>query len=166
MRRVAAAFACLLVAGAALAADPVTVRSAWMRPALAGTETASAYLDIDSTIDAVLVGATSPAAERVDLVRVREIGNPASEETVAAIPVPAGRTTRLPFRGDHLRLVGMKRTAGTGDAVPVTLAFREANGRRFDVGVDLVVRGLLLQPQTAPDSRDAATPSGPVPAPR
>ncbi|MFO1316325.1 MAG: copper chaperone PCu(A)C [Burkholderiales bacterium] len=151
------AVAALGFAGAAAAADVVTLRNAWMRPAPAGAASARAYVDIDSTAAVTLVGAATPLARKVELVRVKVIDDPATEETVATMPVAAGATTRLAYRGDHLRLVGITRDAGNGDPAPLTLTFRDGKGRLVKATTSITVRGLLLPQQRPEASRDATT---------
>ena len=158
------AFACTAVANAA---ETVTLKSAWMRPAPAGTQPARAYVDIESAANLKLVGAATPAAARVQLVRVDRIDDPASEVVVREMEVPAGTTTRLAYRGDHLRFTGIKRDLANGDPVPLTLTFRDRAGKRIAATTNIVVRGLLLPQQTPAPSRDAAMapPAAPPPAP-
>ena len=160
----ALAAATLAGAGAAAAADVVTLRNAWMRPAPAGAASAQAYVDIDSAAALTLIGADTPFARKVELVRVRAGDDPPTEHAVASMAVPAGRTTRLAFRGDHLRFVGITRDAANGVEVPVTLTFRDGRGRLVKATTGVTVRGLLL-PQQRPDvSRDAATAAPPAAA--
>ena len=159
----ALAAATLAGAGAAAAADVVTLRNAWMRPAPAGAASAQAYVDIDSAAALTLIGADTPFARRVELVRVKA-GDPPTEHAVASMAVPAGGTTRLAFRGDHLRFVGITRDAANGVEVPVTLTFRDGRGRLVKATTGVTVRGLLL-PQQRPDvSRDATTTAPPAAA--
>jgi len=161
-----AAAAALAGAGAAAAADVVTLRNAWMRPAPAGAPSARAYVDIESTASLTLVGADTPVARKVELVRVKVLDDPASEEAVATMPVAAGKATRLAFRGDHLRLTGIARDTANGDAVPLTLTFRDAGGRLVKATTNVTVRGLLLPQQRPEASRDAtgAAPAAPAEA--
>jgi copper(I)-binding protein len=149
------ALAGLVVALAAHAAD-VALTNAWMRPAPAGAETARVYVDIESSKALDLVGATTPVARGARIVVVRQIDDPASEVIVKSLPVQAGTTTRLAYRGNHLRLTGVLRDIGNGDPVPLTLTFRDARGKQTRATTNVLVRGLLT-PQHMPDaSRDAA----------
>ncbi len=148
---------------AAQAAE-VTLRNAWMRPAPAQAETARVYVDIDSGATLELVGASTPVADNVEIVRVRRIGDPASEEVVKAFAVSAGKTTRLAYRGDHLRFKGILRDLANGDPVPLTLVFKAADGREVRATTNVVVRGLLLPRQMPEASRDSATPPPGPPA--
>lgn len=158
----------LTMAGLLHAAD-ITLKSAWMRPAPGGAETARAYVDIESSAALQLVGASTPVARRVEIVLVRQIGDPASEEVVASLPVPAGTTTRLAYRGSHLRLIEIAHDLANGTSVPLTLTFKDAAGREVRATTNVLVRGLLLPQQMVPSSRDAASeapvPSAPVAAP-
>ncbi|MCC7218360.1 MAG: copper chaperone PCu(A)C [Burkholderiales bacterium] len=157
----ALAFAALAGAGAAAAADVVALRNAWMRPAAAGAPSARAYVDIESAADLTLIEAATPVARRVEFVRVKVVGDPATEETVATMPVAAGKTTRLAFRGDHLRLTEITRDAGNGDPVPLTLTFRDGRGRLVKATTSVTVRGLLL-PQQRPEAARGATTDAPA----
>jgi copper(I)-binding protein len=155
------AIAVAAFAFATLAHGDVTLKNAWMRPAPSGADAARAYVDImsDKTLD--LVGASTPVARRVEIVRVRTIGDPSTEEVVKSFAVLGGTTTRLAYRGDHLRLVDVTRDVANGDPVPLTLTFKDASGRRIEASTEVLVRGLLL-PQQMPDAlRDAPPPRQP-----
>lgn len=139
-----------LVIGAALAttaaaaqAAEIAVRNAWMRPAAQGSAAARAYLDIESDVPVELVGAASPYAMQVEIVRTAVIGDPATESVVEAYPIAARSQARLAYRGDHLRLVMLLRTARNGEPVPATLVFKDPAGLRIEVPVAITVRGLL-----------------------
>jgi hypothetical protein len=145
------AFAVLvaLLAAAPLAAAEIALSSVWMRPVQAGAKSARAYVDIRSDADLTLVGATTPLAKRVVLVHVKTLDDPASERAVKSFPVTAGTPTRLAYRGDHLRLMDIRRDAVNGEEVPLTLSFTDAKGKRVEAATRIVVRGLM--PEPAPD---------------
>ena len=158
--RVLAAAALAVVTAAAAAADDVTLTTAWMRPAPAGASAARAYVDIGSATALDLVGASTPVAAQVVLVRVPRLDDPASEEVVPSLTVPAGKVTRLAYRGDHLRLVDVKQDLANGTPVPLTLVFRDAQGRESRAATTITVRGLVLPqagvPESPPRAGDAA----------
>jgi copper(I)-binding protein len=171
MRTIRAAIvAAVLAFPASSFAVDVTLKSAWMRPAPAGAAAARAYVDIESRAALDLVGASTPVAKRVAIVHVQRIDDPASEEVVTAMPVHAGTTTRLAYRGDHLRFIDVNRDLANGTPVPLTLVFKDAAGREVRATTDVVVRGLLLPQHMPPASRDASSgapaPSAPEPAPK
>jgi len=158
MKRVLAA-ACALAAMStvAAAAPQVALHSAWMRPAPAGVGIARVYVDITSDESVTLVGASTPVARRVEIVRVKTVGEPSTERVVKKLAVPKGTTTRLAYLGDNLRLVDVTQTVSNGSPVPLTLKFIDAKGKRFEVGTDVVVRGILVMPSGA----DQAPPASP-----
>ena len=157
MKAVVRGLAAAALAGSALAAPAadLTLKNAWMRPAPVGAEAARAYVDIESRVTVDLVGATTPVARQVLLVHAPDPDDPAREEVVPAIPVLAGTTTRLAYRGDHLRLTGLTADVANGVPVPVTLVFRDADGREIRASTEVVVRGLLLPQHRSPESRGA-----------
>jgi hypothetical protein len=167
LRRCAAAsvVAVSLCASAADApAGSVTLKTGWLRPVAAGMAEAKVYVDITSETDLVLVGATTPVARKVELVDVTTQGEQSQAKVVAAIPVPGGTTTRLAYLGSHLRLVDVNKDLANGNAVPITLEFKSADGRQMTAQFDARVRGLLLpqqmpaldKPATEPATKDAA----------
>jgi len=161
----AAAF-CLMssaTGGVAYAADPVAanvvLKTAWLRPAAAGMAEAQAYVDIVSETDLELIGASTPFAKRVELVRVTMKNDVPQQEVVKSMPVPGGKTTRLAYRGSHLRLIEITTSFGNATKVPLTLAFKSPEGKDVSATIDAQVRGLLL-PQQMP----AALAQDPEPA--
>jgi len=153
-------------AGDATASD-VVLKTAWMRPAAAGMAEARVYVDIVSEAELVLVGASTPVARKVELVEVTTKGDQSEEKVVASMPVPAGKMTRLAYRGSHLRFVEITRDLGNGTTVPVTLAFKSPDGKEVTATFNAQVRGLLT-PQQLPAmvAKDPEiAPTAPAPAP-
>jgi len=145
-------------------AGEVTLKAAWLRPAAAGMGEAPAYVDIVSEADLELVGASTPVAKKVELVLVSLRNDPPEQKVVATLPVPAGQTTRLAYRGSHLRLVEITRSFGNGTSVPLTLAFKSKDGKDVSATIDAQVRG-LLQPQQMPALMMEPAPAPKAPAP-
>jgi copper(I)-binding protein len=172
LRRCAAALvlaASLVVSLLATAADTpasgVTLKTGWLRPAIAGTAEVKVYVDITSETDLVLVGATTPVARKVELVDVTSGGDPSEAKVVASMPVPGGQTTRLAYLGSHLRLVDINRDLANGNEVPITLAFKALDGRAMTAQFDAMVRGLLLPRQLQAPVRQDAEPAAKDAAP-
>ena len=141
--------ACAMTAACIAMADEVTLKAAWLRPAAAGMSEAQAYVDISSNANLELVGASTPFARKVELVLVSTTNVQPESKVVPSIAVPAGVTTRLAYRGSHLRLVEITKDLGNGTSVPLTLAFKSPDGRELTATIDAQVRGLLL-PQQLP----------------
>ena len=140
---------CVLMVATTAAAGDVTLKTAWMRPAGAGTE-AQIYVDIVSDTDLVLVGASTPVAKKIELIEVTIPGEPSDGKVVSSMPVPGGKMTRLAYRGSHLRLVEVTKDLGNGTLVPVTLAFKNPEGKTMTAKFEAQVRGLLPPPRTMP----------------
>ena len=143
-------------------AGPAELRNAWMRPAPAGAEAARAYVDIVSEDALELVGASTPLAQRVEIVVVAPSLDPASETVVATLPVAKG-TTRLAYRGSHLRLTGIRWDAANGQRIPLTLHLRDAAGAEAMASTDILVRGILTPRQVTAAERSAAEPASAAP---
>ena len=149
------AFALALVVSATSAFAEITLINAWMRPAPAGAEAARAYVDIKSDRTLDLVGARTPIAKRVAIVRVAKVGDESTEKVVKSLAVLGGTTTRLAYLGDHLRLIDVTRNVGNGDPVPLTLVFKDGAGKTVEAATEITVRGLLLPQQMTPRTQDA-----------
>ncbi len=160
------AAACALIAACGAWAAEVTLKTAWMRPAASGMAEAMVYVDIVSDANLDLIGASTPVARKVELVDVNLKTDPPESKVVASMPVAAGKTTRLAYRGSHLRLVAINKDLGNGASVPLTLMFKSADGTEVRASVDAQVRGLLT-PQQMPavvsrDPQPAAKESDPA----
>ena len=149
--------ALLLAPGTASAAE-ILLRNVWMRPAAAGSAAARVYVDIESDVAVDLVGAASPIAKKVEIVRIGTIGDPATERVVEAYPIAARSQARLAYRGDHLRFVTLTGNAFNGTPVDLTLTFRDAQGRKTEVSSAVLVRGLFATPPDAPATGGPAAP--------
>jgi copper(I)-binding protein len=161
----AVAAACVAAAGDPVGAS-IVLKTAWLRPAAAGMAEAQAYVDITSASDLVLVGASTPFAKKVELVEVTMKDDKPEAKVVASMPVPGGKTTRLAYRGSHLRLVDITRDFGNGTPVPLTLEFKSPDGKEMTASVNATVRGVLLpqqMPAVAPTADEPAA-NGAAPA--
>jgi copper(I)-binding protein len=119
----------LAVLFAATAAQAqVTIEKPWVRATAPGAKVGGGYLVIRNAGAAPerLVGASSPAAARVELhVHVRE-GDVMKMRQVRAFEVPAQGAFELKPGGAHLMFIDLKRPFKEGEAVPVTLQFEKA----------------------------------------
>ena len=126
----------LLVAGSAFA--QVQVEKPWARATAPGAQVAGAYMVIRNQGAAAdrLVGATSPAAARVELhVHIKE-GDVMKMRQVPAYDVPANGSFELKPGGAHLMFFNIARPFKEGDRIPVKLKFEKAGevSAEFHVG--------------------------------
>lgn len=87
-----------------------------------------------------LVGATSPAADSVEIVSATPVA-PAKPAAAAApppptIPIPPGAVTELARTGAHLVMKGLKARLTAYAMVPVTLRFERAGAVAIEVMIE------------------------------
>jgi len=131
----------LLVAALVLAATAhaqVTIERPWVRATPPGAKVGGGYLTIRNA-DAVadrLVGASSPAAARVELHEHVRDGEIMKMRQVHAFDVPAKDAFELKPGGGHLMFVELRQPFKEGGRVPVTLKFEKAGeiSAEFHVG--------------------------------
>ena len=110
----------------------------WTRATPPGAKVAAGYLSIRNSgqqPDRIL-GASSPAAERVELhIQVRN-GSVVKMREVQSVEVPPGRSRMLRPGSVHLMLVNLRKPLVRGQRVPLTLRFERAG----EVQVELEVQ--------------------------
>jgi len=119
-------FVALALASAAHA--QVTIEQPWLRASAPGAKVGGGYLTIRNPGAAAdrLVGASSPAAARVELhVHIKE-GEVMKMREVRAFDVPANGSFELKPGGAHLMLLEIKRPFKEGERVPLKLKFEKA----------------------------------------
>jgi copper(I)-binding protein len=125
----------LLAAGPALA--QVSVEDAWARATPPGAKLGAAYLSIRNGAAAAdrLVGASTPAADRVELHSTVREGDVARMRQVKAYDVPAGGRVELKPGGSHLMLVNLKAPLKEGEKLPISLKFEKAGELKAEIEV-------------------------------
>lgn len=119
----------LAFASVALAHDyqagPIKVGHPWARATAPGAAVGAGYMKITNSGDAPvqLVGATTPAAARVEVHTMSMDGGVMRMRPVPALTIPAQSTVELKAGGLHLMLIGLKKPLVVEDLVPLTLTF-------------------------------------------
>ncbi len=121
-----------------LAATPVKVEDPWTRATPPGAKVGAGYMKITSAAADRLVGASSPAAARVEMHVTEKKGDVLRMREVKAYDIPAGGSFELSPGGAHLMLVDIKTPFKEGAKIPLTLRFEKAG----EVKVELQVRAL------------------------
>jgi len=118
----------------------VQISDAWSRATPPGAKIAAGYLTIRNQGAAAdrLIGASSPAAARVEPHVTEKQGEVMRMREVKGYDVPAKGSYELRPGGAHLMLVDIKRPLKEGDKVPLVLRFQKAG----EVKVDLEVKAL------------------------
>lgn len=119
-------------------AETVRVTDAWVRANAPGVAKAAAYVTLvnGSARELRLVGAASPAAERVQLHRtVTADGQSRMEHQTGGVTIPADGERRFEPGGLHIMLMGLERGLEAGEALPLVLTFDDDAKRRVSVPV-------------------------------
>jgi periplasmic copper chaperone A len=129
---------CAALFAATAAHGQVTIDQPWVRATAPGARVGGGYLVIRNAGAAAdrLVGASSPAAARVELhVHIRE-GDIMRMRQVPAFEVPANGSFELKPGGAHLMFMEIRQPFKEGEKLPVILKFEKAGevSAEFPVG--------------------------------
>ncbi len=122
------AIAALLLMAAAPAFAQVAIDKPWARATAPGAKVAAGYMVVHNraAVPDKLVGASSPAAARVEThVHINEGGVMKMRE-VPGYDIPAGGSFELKPGGAHLMFMDIRRPFKEGEKVPVRLKFEKA----------------------------------------
>lgn len=121
----------------AWAQDGLEIRDAYVRSA--NPKTAAAFLVVENRggADCRLTGASSDAAEMVELhTHAEQDGVMKMQKVEGGIAIPAGGEHALARGGDHVMLMGLKKPLTDGDIVALTLDFGPCGTQQLDVTLD------------------------------
>lgn len=107
----------------------IVIGDPWARQTAPGQTTGGAFLTITNKGDVgdKLIGASSPAATRVELHSMSMAGGVMRMRPVTrGLDVPAGGTLMLSPEGYHIMFVGLKAVLTPGKMIPATLIFARA----------------------------------------
>ena len=128
----------------------VTVLDPWVRATVPNQKASGAFMRVQSTANARLVGVSTPAAGRAELHEMAMENNTMRMRQVDAIELPAGKPVNLASGGYHVMLFDLKRQLKEGETVPVTLVVQDAAKKSSSVTVEAQVRPLTyVAPQAA-----------------
>ncbi len=115
-----AAIACVCVLPAA-AAQPASVKDAWVRAPAPGQKVAGAYMEITGGAPLWLIAVASPVAARTELHSTTMEDGVMKMRPIEKLELPGGRPVKLAPGGLHIMLIDLKQTLKPGDRVPITL---------------------------------------------
>lgn len=134
----------LLLPGAALAhgfqKGDLSVRHPWTRATPPGAKVGVGYLEIRNAGKDPdrLIGASTPAAERVELHVLKREGEVVKMREAKELTVPARARLVLRPSSSHLMIVGLRKPFVKGERIPLTLLFERAG----ELQVELEVQAL------------------------
>jgi len=119
----------------------LTVSDAWARATVLGQTGSGVFLHLTSQEDAQLIGASSLAAERVEIHEMRVANGMMTMRRIETLPLPAGKTIALDHEF-HIMLIGLKQQLKVGQSVTLSLQWLDAQGTRHVTDVVAPVRAL------------------------
>jgi copper(I)-binding protein len=135
----------------AVSAVEIQVTNAWVRSALSGTATTDVYMDVRSTTEVRLTGASTPWADSVEIRAPGDDGAAAkTPPKIHVVPVPANQEVKLDAGGYHLALLGVVRDIAGGEWVPITLDFQDAGSVEHQIDIRAQARGNMFPPGPPP----------------
>jgi copper(I)-binding protein len=135
-------FICGLLALAFDAAAAVTATDAWVRGTVPAQKTTGAFVTLESSDAAKVVGVRSPAAKTAEIHLSEQRGGVMHMHAVDALALPAGKRVELKPGGYHVMLMGLTRPLAAGEQVPLTFTIEDPQGRRTQLEVRAEVRPL------------------------
>ncbi len=136
-----------MLCAAAVQAQTVTVRDAWIRGTVQGQSATGAFMELSAKSDVRLVAASSPVAKVTEVHNMRMENGVMRMFPVAGIDIPAGKSVKLASGGYHVMLMQLDKPLAPGDRVPLLLTFELADKKREAVELSVEVRDLKGQPK-------------------
>jgi copper(I)-binding protein len=129
-------------AAGALQAQTVDVQEAWARATVQGQKASGAFMKITAKEGTRLVGAISPVAGVVEVHEMKMEGDVMKMRAVAGLDLPAGQTVELKPGGYHVMLMDLKSALRPDQNIPVTLLFKNAQGKESRQELQVPVRAM------------------------
>lgn len=113
----------------------IAVKEVWARDSIGRTANAAVYMTIGSATADRLIGASTPAAKKTDLMTMDGGSGAMAMSYVDAIDIPADEPVSLNPKGLHIWLAGLNQPLKAGQSVPLTLKFEKAGERQVTVSI-------------------------------
>lgn len=127
----------------------VQVQDAWARATIGAQSATGAFMKLTAPQATRLVEVRSTVAGIVEVHEMKLEGDVMRMRAVDALPLAAGQTVELKPGGYHVMLMDLKGPVKAGDAVPLTLVFEGADGKRQTQEVKATARALGSAPAPA-----------------
>ncbi len=136
------AFICAGLAFCLNASAAVTATDAWVRGTVPAQKITGAFVTLESSEDAKVVGVTSPAAKIAEIHESGMDHGTMRMKAVDSLALPAGKRIELKPGGYHVMLVDLTRSLNVGDVVPLSFTVEDSRGKRSTFEVKAEVRPL------------------------
>jgi copper(I)-binding protein len=151
---IAACFIAMTTSGLAhdAASGDLAIAHPYALPTPPGATTGGAYLKAianNGKAPDALIGASSPAADRVEIHDMQMDGNVMRMRAVKSIAIVPGKPVAMsPGNGYHLMMLGIHKPFVVGDEIPLTLQFE--HGGKVDVMLHVQERGAMAMDHAMP----------------
>jgi len=135
VRRFALALFLLLPVMAAAQPSQLEVKDVWTRATIGSSSNAAVYMTITSQVADRLVAASTPVANKTDLMTMGGGSSAMEMLYLKAIDIPANKPVTLNASGLHVWLAGLKHQLNAGQTFPLTLTFEKAGRREVTVSI-------------------------------
>ena len=135
-------FICGSIALALNATAAVTATDAWVRGTVPAQKITGAFLTLESSEDAKVVGVSSSVAKTAEIHESGMDHGTMRMKAVDFVALPAGKRIELKPGGYHVMLVDLIRPLAVGDMVPLTFTVEDSRGKRSTFEVKAEVRPL------------------------
>jgi periplasmic copper chaperone A len=135
VKKVVLALVPLLLLAACGQPAEVEIDNPWTRDTVGRTGSAAVFMTITSPSVDRLVGASTPAAQKTDLMTMETNGGAMAMAYLDAIEIPAGEPVTLDSSGLHVWLADLNQPLKAGQTFPLVLEFEKAGERRVVVSV-------------------------------
>jgi copper(I)-binding protein len=130
----------LIAAGVAHA--QIMIDQPWVRGTVAAQKSTGVFMRLTSDKPVSLVAAASPAAKIVEIHEMRIENNVMKMKAVPKVDIVPGKVTELKPGSYHVMLIELAKPLSKGDSVPLTLEFKDADGKSSKQDVTAEVRDL------------------------
>ncbi|MBL0123862.1 MAG: copper chaperone PCu(A)C [Betaproteobacteria bacterium] len=124
----------------------VKVDQPWVRGTIAAQKSTGAFMTLTSDKPVSLVSAASPAAKIVEIHEMKIENNVMKMKAMPKLDIVPGKPTELKPGSYHVMLIELVKPLSKGDSVPLTLEFKDADGKSSKQEVKAEVRDLTSGP--------------------
>ncbi len=122
----------------------VSVTAPWVRATVPAQRSTGAFMHVQSSTPARLVGVTTSVAATAELHKMEMTDSMMKMARVDSIDLPAGKTVNLASGGYHIMLTGLKQQLKEGAAVTLTLQIMGENNKAESVTVKVPVKPMTF----------------------
>ena len=123
----------------------LVIRDGWVQEGPASQKITAAYIVIEnhSQTDVALKGASTSAADVIELHKMELTDGLMKMRKIDSINVPAGGKVELKPGGYHLMVIGLRQPLKEGDTVSMTLEF--SNDQRQSIDIPVKPRSAMVK---------------------